>query len=520
MCRLVSPEFSVRAAGKCRLLLPLVAVFVAPGCHRDHEIDFAADTKPPPMRLTQPQARNIVRIIGQPSFIESYERTSIYPKPTAYIEKWNVDIGDKVKKVDVLATLFAPELVEELQTKKANVLVDRQRIALAKELVEVAKADVEAAKARVSEAEAILNKYQSEVDRWDTEVKRLEKQVADVVVNRQVLIESTNQLRSAIGARDQAKATIKRAKAELRASEAKLAKAQVDVRVAEAALTVALSEEQYAKAWVDYLTLTAPFAGVISVRNANTFDFVLPTTGDPTAFYLSPDISPGKGAAPIYVVDRLDVVRIFVDIAEHDANFVTRGTKATVLARAFRDKEFPATVTRISWALNQKSRTLRAEIDLRNPNSQLLPGMYAYVNVIIERPDVRALPVDALTYSGDQAFCWLYENGKAVKAELETGVSDDNWIEVTNRRPPVAPEDPSDSVPWTAIDGREQVILGELASLFDGAPVQVTAASTGTKLASEGSVPDDPPARAVAEPAPGTAKVPSSSNGKPESEKP
>ena len=132
------------------------------------------------------------------------------------------------------------------------------------------------------------------------------------------------------------------------------------------------SEEKYAKAWVDYLTLTAPFAGVITARNANTFDFVLPTTGDPTAFYLSPDISPGGAAAPIYVVDRLDIVRIFVDIPEQDANFVHIGTKATVLARAFRDKELPATVTRVSWALNMKSRTLRAEIDLAQPRQPAL----------------------------------------------------------------------------------------------------------------------------------------------------
>ena len=111
-----------------------------------------------------------------------------------------------------------------------------------------------------------------------------------------------------------------------------------------------------------------------------------------------------------------------------------------------------------------KSRTLRAEVDLPNPDSQLLPGMYAYVKVIIERPDVQALPVDALVYSGDQTFCWLYESGKAVRTELETGVSDDQWVEVTNRRPPVAPEAPGDSVPWTPIDGTEQVIFGDLSA--------------------------------------------------------
>ena len=175
---------------------------------------------------------------------------------------------------------------------------------------------------------------------------------------------------------------------------------------------------------------------MIVARNANTFDFVLPTTGDPTAMHRSPDLSPGGDAAPIYVVDRTDIVRIFVDIPEQDANYVHVGTKATVLARAYRDEPIPGTVTRTSWALNVKSRTLRAEIDLPNPGSQLLPGMYAYAKVIIERPGVRALPVSALTHSGDKTFCWTYENGHAVRTEIRTGVSDGEWIEVTNRQLP------------------------------------------------------------------------------------
>ena len=58
--------------------------------------------------------------------------------------------------------------------------------------------------------------------------------------------------------------------------------------------------------------------------------------------------------------------------------------------------------------------------------------MYAYAKVIIERPGVRALPLAALTYSGDQTYCWKYENGQAVRTEIQTGVSDGEWIEVTN----------------------------------------------------------------------------------------
>jgi HlyD family secretion protein len=499
----LSTTFSDRETGCRRRVLWLLAALATPGCHHEPEIDFATDTKAPTVRLIQPQARNIVRVVGQPSFIESFERTSIFPKPTAYIQKWIVDIGDKVKKVDVLAKLFAPELVEELGTKKAAVVLDQERIALAKEVVEVAKADVTAAEARVKEAEEILGKYESEVARWDTEVKKLKRQVDQVVINAGVLFESTNQLQSSIAAREKAKATIRRANAELIAARARLAKAQVEVRVAEAVLKVADSEEKYAQAWVDYLTLTAPFAGVITARNANTFDFVLPTTGDPTAFYLSPDISPGGAAAPIYVVDRLDVVRIFVDIPERDANFVKIGTKASVLVRAFRDKELPATVTRVAWALNQKSRTLRAEIDLPNPDNQLLPGMYSYVNVIIDRPNVQALPLDALEYRGDQTFCRLYESGKAVRTELETGISDGKWIEVTNRRPPADPEEPSDKVSWTPIDGAEQVILGDVSGLADDAPVVIAPATAEKQAAGETPAPDHRPAESTRRARPG-----------------
>ena len=144
MRRVVS--FTITDCGTAgrRLVFCFMAVLMAPGCRHDAEIEFISTAKPPKVRLVQPQARTIVRVVGQPSFIESYERTSIYPKPTAYIKKWVVDIGDKVKKVDVLATLFAPELVEELGTKKATVVLDRERIALAKEVVEVARADVTA----------------------------------------------------------------------------------------------------------------------------------------------------------------------------------------------------------------------------------------------------------------------------------------------------------------------------------------------------------------------------------------
>jgi multidrug efflux pump subunit AcrA (membrane-fusion protein) len=523
---------SPRVSGGCGLglALGLLAMLALPGCEHEHKTEVRHVSAPPTVRVVRPQIRNIVRVVGQPSFTEAYERTSIYPKLSAYIEKWYVDIGDKVKKNQVLADLFVPEIEEDCQTKKATVELDKQRVELAKKLVRVADADIKSAKARLQSAKAIWAQYDAQVVRWDSEVKRLGREVKQGVVDPQVLLESENQLKGTIAARDASVADIAKAEAELESKTATFQEDEVAVAVAEANVEVATSDWKRMEAWVGYLKLYAPYDGVVVARNANTGDFVLPAVGDPSTDNRAPHLSPGGTAAPIYVIDRTDVVRIFVDIPEHDANFVRVGTKAMVLAKAFRDQPVIGAVTRTSWALNFKSRTLRAEIDLPNTgsaipedlpkatrealahvklpdtDSQILPGMYAYGKVIIERPDVMAVPVSALTYSGDKTFIWSHENGKAVRTEVQTGVSDGLWVEVTNRlRAPVskvpvsevsfhgAPEDKAsptpqfDDVSWVPFDGTEQIILGDLSVLTDGAPVQVVpAAGTASVPATPG----------------------------------
>ena len=476
--RLPCPRGTRRSVWSAALACCVLAPLLLSGCGAKEKTPFTTVSKPPTVKLVHPDIRNIVRVVGQPSFIEAYERTSVYPKMTAYIEKWNVDIGDKVKKGAVLATLFVPELVEDFHTKQATVKLDEERILLARKLVEVADADVKAAQANVDEAKAILGRYDAEVKRWQVQVDRLQKEVDRNIVAPQILLESKNELNASIAARDAAKATISKAEAQLLSKQADLAKAQVDVSVAKADLAVAVSDAKRLEALVGYLILPAPFDGVIVARNANTFDFVLPMTGDPTADRRAPDLSPSGTAAPIYVVDRTDVVRIFVDIPEQDANYVQIGSKATVQVKAYRAQPIAGTVTRTSWALNVKSRTLRAEIDLPNTGTHLLPGMYAYAKVIIDRPNVRALPVSALTYAGDKTFCWTHKDGRAVRTEIQTGVTDGSWIEVVNlQRPTVA----SSEEVWEPVDGSEQVILGDLSILTDGEPVEVATAPAGTK---------------------------------------
>ncbi len=100
-----------RATLRQRLFLlsaGLLSALCMPGCHHEKKLSHKSVAEAPTVQLIRPQSRNIIRVVGQPGFIQSYERSSVYPKMNAYIQKWIVDIGDKVKKDDVLATLFAP----------------------------------------------------------------------------------------------------------------------------------------------------------------------------------------------------------------------------------------------------------------------------------------------------------------------------------------------------------------------------------------------------------------------------
>jgi multidrug efflux pump subunit AcrA (membrane-fusion protein) len=150
---------------------------------------------------------------------------------------------------------------------------------------------------------------------------------------------------------------------------------------------------------------------------------------------------------------------------------LVEGSKALVQIKAYSDEWLPGAVTRTAWALNFKSRTLRVEIDLLNPDrGKIRPGMYAYGKVVVERSDVWAVPLAALTYSGNKAFLWMDVNGHAVRTEIQTGIDDGVWIQVLRRRPATAP---ADSNRWVHIDGSEQVILGDLSDLEEGEAVQV-----------------------------------------------
>ncbi len=164
------------------------------GCGPEATTPKPAASGAPTVHVVRPTRRNIDYAVDQPGFVYAFEQTAIYSKVTGFIKHWDVDIGQEVKKGDLLAEIFVPELKEEHDRMVAQVELD--------------KSNVKMAAAQLTEAKADVGKYQAEVVRWESEVTRLTEMVKEKVVDKQVLAETQRQFDSSKAARDAAQAAV------------------------------------------------------------------------------------------------------------------------------------------------------------------------------------------------------------------------------------------------------------------------------------------------------------------------
>jgi membrane fusion protein (multidrug efflux system) len=121
-----------------------------------------------------------------------------------------------------------------------------------------------------------------------------------------------------------------------------------------------------------YARITAPFSGTIVARYV-----------DPGAYIPVASSSAQQNAAVVSLMD-FSRVRIQVPVPENVAAKITKGTPAIVTVKSLATKQFQASVTRVSYAIDQNSQTMLAEIEMANPGGLLRPGMYATVRLTVK----------------------------------------------------------------------------------------------------------------------------------------
>jgi multidrug efflux pump subunit AcrA (membrane-fusion protein) len=112
-------------------------------------------------------------------------------------------------------------------------------------------------------------------------------------------------------------------------------------------------------------------------------------------------------------------------------------------------------ITRGSYALDDRSRTLTVEVYLNNPTGLLQPGMYANVNIKAKLYHAWALPAEAIMSDiladGDRDYCYLVEDGKIQKWFLQTGARCDEGVQVLRKQR-------AGEKTWQKITGKEVVV--------------------------------------------------------------
>lgn len=441
-----------------RIRLLVLSLLFAAGCQRPDGAGPASVSDKQPaatsaVTTTRPVRKSFIYKIEQPGEIQAYAQTPIYSYLSGYVDSVARDIGDRVAEREALAVLSVPELVEQYKEKKAMMAQAEMEVEVAKSLAAAAKKNVEYMDAKVAEALAARPRGEAELRRAESTYQRLKESKA--VISAEAIEETRLGTEIARAALKEIDAKMKAAEAGKGESEARHAKAVTDVGAAKAHLEVARAQEGRQAALLEYTRLRAPFAGVVTSRNI-----------DP-GWFLQPNAS-GK-AEPVFVIAHIDTVRVFVDAQENDAVLVKDGMPALVSVQALHGEEIKGVVKRSAFSLDSKGRTLRTEIDLKNRDGRLRPGMYVHATILVDRVNTFVIPSSAVVTAGDRTYCVLVEKGKARRTPVRLGVRDGQLIECLKKKTP------GQDGAWVDLTGDEQIVTSHPAMLTDDQEVTVNA---------------------------------------------
>jgi RND family efflux transporter MFP subunit len=398
--------------------------------------------------VVKPERKTFRRTIEQPAHIEAFEDAPLYSRVPGYIDKLEVDMGDRIrgpqtdtdgrvtKPGQTLVVLFAPELQDDVDQKQALVAQADAEVVQSRAGITVAEASVVSARSQRSAARAAIEEATAHVDRYQSELQRFKNLHSQEAIDAKVVDESNERLRAAQAVRLKAQSAAEQVEAAVTQALAGVEKAKADLVASEARVRVAKAEAARARTMLDYRVLRAPFDGVVTARLMHTGRLV----------------EPGARGDPVLMLARTDKVRIFLDVPETDAPLVDDGDEVSIRLPALDGQVVSAKVTRSSWSLNRTARTLSAEVELANDDGKLRPGMYAYANVTLaQKPVAMVLPASAVFADKTASYCACIEGGRIVRKPLKIGLRSSGEVEIIE-----------------GLRGDEQVVRANASSLAEG----------------------------------------------------
>jgi len=196
---------------------------------------------------------------------------------------------------------------------------------------------------------------------------------------------------------------------------------------------------------VAYEKVEAPFSGIITARNIDVGALV--NQGANT---------PGK---ELFHVASIDTLRTYVSVPEMYSQAAKPGVQAYLTLSEFPARRFHGEVVRNANSIDQSSRTLLVEVDVKNPTGELLPGSYVSVHLkLSSKIPAVTVPSNALLFRSEGLRVARVTNGKAELVPVIMGRDFGDSVELVAgiRRDDRVVVNPSDSI----VDGQRVEIAG------------------------------------------------------------
>jgi RND family efflux transporter MFP subunit len=328
----------------------------------------------------------------------------VMAKEAGYIRHMLVDIGDRVQQGQLLATLEIPELQADLVKAKSDVQTASAERA-------VARGDLQRAEAGAQIAQLSYNRIQD-----------VSKKEPGLVPLQEVDVAHSHNLEA----------------------DAQVSAAQQRVQAAESRYQSAVAGLAHETALVEYTRIVAPFRGVVTQRYASEGSMI------------QAGISSQTQAMPVVKVSQNDLLRLMLPVPEENVSSIHNGQHVTVLVPAL-NRSFDGTVTRFADRVQMSTRTMTAEVDVKNPQLTLIPGMYAQVMLgTAEARNANAVPPGAVDGTGDNQKLFVVDDGGFVRVrKATTGIQSPQYIQILSGANP-----------------GDVVITGNHSGLYDGQKVQ------------------------------------------------
>jgi RND family efflux transporter MFP subunit len=336
---------------------------------------------------------------------EPFQQVDVMAKVAGYIRSIRVDAGDRVHEGQLLATLEIPEMEDDLT--KAAVVIDESD-------AEIATASNELRRAEEAYALAHLS-----YTRIDDVIKRepglIPRQEVDEARSRDLM------------------------------AELQIATAKSRIRAAEQKARVAQADQKRFQTLHKYMTISAPFEGVVTKRYANVGSMIQAGTASQTQ------------AMPIVQLSQNNLLRLILPVPESAVARVHVGETVEVRVSSL-GRTFAGRVARFANKIQPSTRTMDTEVDVPNPALTLIPGMYAEVSLRVdERQNALSVPLDAVDRGGPAPRVYTVVSPGVIRvAMVKLGLESGQRVEVQS-----------------GVQEGDAVVVGRHTGLKDGQPVQV-----------------------------------------------